>query len=108
RGARGSGFHDAGAGDEVVDAAAVLAEDEAGVDDREDEAEAEGQQAGEARHEVAQEPAVDEAGAGAVVDAHDAETEYDFRDGLAARAEEDDLNDRDDQHAGAEDEETEH
>lgn len=104
---RRSRFDDVGAGDEVVQAAAIVAENEApvgqvkgraeeeGADDRE---EAENDTA-EGDECFAQEPGVEEAGFGAV-ETGDANFGDDFADRLAADAEQEDLNDEEDEPAG--------
>ncbi len=111
---RCSGFDDLGAGDEVVEAAAVVAENEAPIGEvkrgsekeRSDDGEEAEDDAGESDEGFAEEPGVEEAGFGAV-DAGDADLGDDLADGLAAGAEEKDLDDQKDEPADESDESAE-
>ncbi len=111
---RESGFDDLGAGDEVVEAAAVVAEDQAPVGDvkggaeeerTDDRKEAE-DYAAERDERFAEEPGVEEAGFGAV-DAGDADLRDDFADGLSAGAEKENLDDEKEEPTGEDDEDAE-
>ena len=101
-------FDHLGAGDVVVEAAAVVAENEAVVGEREEEAEI-GDGADKGRDDGAEEENFYEAGVRFVVEAHDADAEDAFTDGLAAgdehpqlHAEEGEHRDDHDHEAGAE------
>ena len=103
-----------GAGDEVVEAAAVVAENEAPVgemksgteEERADDGQEAEDDAGESDEGFAEEPGVEEARFGAV-DTGDADFGDDLADGLAAGAEKNDLNDEKDEPADEGDESAE-
>ncbi len=110
----GSGFDDVGAGDEIVEAATIVAEDEAPIGKVKGGAEEEGADDGQEAEDdaaegdecFAEEPGVEEAGFGAV-EAGNADFGDDFADRLAAGAEQEDLNDEENEPAGEGDEASE-
>ena len=86
---------------EAWDTAAILAEDEADIDDGEQDADPERDGADEAGDERAHDEGTDKAGGGIVGVFDDADAEQAFADGLASGGELPDLDAEHDQHAEA-------